>query len=82
MIIINLSKPSRFRHSYCVYRRWGTESARMTGVGLLVLEVAGGLGRAVGLPSVPILSGLSRTQIKSSVADLGYSAFDPWIWDP
>jgi hypothetical protein len=52
-------------HSYCVDQRWGSEVARATAcAGLLILKVAGVLGRAGGLPSGPILSGPSRTQRK------------------
>jgi hypothetical protein len=54
MIIIKLSKP--------FYPRWSSESARVTAcVRLLVREMVD--GRAGGLPSGPILTGLSRTTI-------------------
>jgi hypothetical protein len=48
-------------HSYCIYPHWGSESARVTvRVWLLVREKVEVLvGRAGGLPSGPILSGLS-----------------------
>jgi hypothetical protein len=58
-------------HSYCVDQRWGSEVARATAcAGLLILKVAGVLGRAGGLPSGPILSRLRRTLTVSPVYTL------------
>ncbi len=59
-------------HLYCVYWRWGSESARVTAlVWLLVRERVEVIGRAGACPSGPILAGLRRTVFREKKVSPG-----------